>query len=147
MSDMGPLSFGKKEEQIFLGREIAQHRDYSEDTAIKIDEEVKAMVMAANDTAEKVLSDNKQALHDMAHALLEKETIVQDDIENIIAAAKGEPPPKRDKPTKKAEPVAEAVNEPETGEPVAAAVDEPQTGEPAADAAEEPETDKPQPKE
>jgi cell division protease FtsH len=69
MSGMGPLTFGKKEEQIFLGREIAQHRDYSEDTAIKIDKEVKDMVMAANTTAQKVLSDNVQALHDMAHAL------------------------------------------------------------------------------
>ena len=49
MSELGPLSFGKKEEQIFLGREIAQHRDYSEDTAIRIDEQVKKLVQSGYD--------------------------------------------------------------------------------------------------
>ena len=57
MSDLGPLTFGKKEEQIFLGREIAQHRDYSEDTAIKIDEEVQKLVKRGYDTAKDILSD------------------------------------------------------------------------------------------
>ena len=52
MSELGPMSFGKKEEQIFLGREIAQHRDYSEDTAIRIDEQVKKLVQGGYDTAE-----------------------------------------------------------------------------------------------
>jgi cell division protease FtsH len=130
MSDMGPLTFGKKEEQIFLGREIAQHRDFSEDTAIKIDKEVRDFVMEANEIAQKVLNDNIQVLHDMAHALLEKETLVQEDIENIIAASKGEPPPKRDKPTKEAEPLSDAVDEPETAEPDADAAEEPETGDP-----------------
>ena len=51
MSELGPLSFGKKEEQIFLGREIAQHRDYSEETAIRIDEQVKKLVQGGYDTA------------------------------------------------------------------------------------------------
>ena len=51
MSDLGPLTFGKKEEQIFLGREIAQHRDYSEDTAIKIDQEVRKLVSTGYNTA------------------------------------------------------------------------------------------------
>ncbi len=51
MSDLGPLTFGKKEEQIFLGREIAQHRDYSEATAVKIDEEVQKLVKRGYDTA------------------------------------------------------------------------------------------------
>ncbi len=50
MSELGPLSFGKKEEQIFLGREIAQHRDYSEETAIRIDEQVKKLVQSGYDT-------------------------------------------------------------------------------------------------
>jgi cell division protease FtsH len=86
MSDMGPLTFGKKEEQIFLGREIAQHRDYSEDTAIRIDKEVKELVESAYNTALTVLSGNRQVLHDMAHALLERETIVLEDIRSIIAA-------------------------------------------------------------
>jgi cell division protease FtsH len=89
MSDMGPLTFGKKEEQIFLGREIAQHRDYSEDTAIRIDKEVKGLVESAYDTARTLLSDNLQVLHDMAKALLERETIVQEDIRNIIEAVAG----------------------------------------------------------
>jgi len=88
MSDMGPLTYGKKEEQIFLGREITQHRDYSEDTAIRIDREVKEMVESASDTATKILSENIQALHDMANALLERETIVREDIEEIIGKGK-----------------------------------------------------------
>ncbi len=120
MSEMGPLSFGKKEEQIFLGREIAQHRDYSEGTAIKIDREVKKMVMSANKTAQRVLSDNIQALHDMAHALLDKETLVQKDIEEIIAAIKkGSTTGKSsDQPEEEAEPVTDAAEAegPETGD-------------------------------
>lgn len=88
MSDMGPLTYGKKEEQIFLGREITQHRDYSEDTAIRIDKEVKELVESANETARKLLADNIDVLHDMANSLLERETIVREDIENIIAAHK-----------------------------------------------------------
>ncbi len=100
MSGMGPLTFGKKEEQIFLGREIAQHRDYSEGTAIKIDKEVKELVESANNTAQKLLADNVQVLHDMALALLEKETIVLEDIENIIEAVKsGTKPTKENQET------------------------------------------------
>ena len=55
MSELGPLSFGKKEEQIFLGREIAQHRDYSEETAIRIDEQVKKLVQGGYDTATEII--------------------------------------------------------------------------------------------
>jgi cell division protease FtsH len=88
---MGPLTYGKKEEQIFLGREIAQHRDYSEDTAIRIDREVKELVDSASRTAKKIVSDNIQVLHDMAQALLERETIVEEDIRNIIEAAGAAP--------------------------------------------------------
>src|SRR5210317_2239408 len=90
MSDMGPLTYGRKEEQIFLGREIAQHRDYSEDTAIRIDKEVKVLVDSANATAQKLLADNLQVLNDMANALLEKETIVLEDIRNIIEDVKSD---------------------------------------------------------
>jgi cell division protease FtsH len=86
MSDkMGPLSFGKKEEQIFLGREIAQHRDYSEATAVKIDEEVRRLVTDAQKIATELLTEKIDALKGVAHALLEKETIVLDDIEQILA--------------------------------------------------------------
>ena len=62
MSELGPLSFGKREEQIFLGREIAQHRDYSEETAIRIDEQVKKLVQGGYDTAAGVLSKHSDAL-------------------------------------------------------------------------------------
>ena len=62
MSDLGPLTFGKKEEQIFLGREIAQHRDYSEDTAIKIDQEVRKLVNKGYNTAKQIISDNRETL-------------------------------------------------------------------------------------
>src|SRR5438105_9574454 len=69
MSDLGPMTFGKKEEQIFLGREIAQHRDYSEDTAIKIDEEVRKLVNRGYNTAKDLLSANRELLVKIAHAL------------------------------------------------------------------------------
>jgi len=90
MSDnLGPLTFGKKEEQIFLGREIAQHRDYSEATAIKIDEEVKSIVIKANEKVRELLSANMGNLHAIAAALLERETLVLEDIEKIMKAQEG----------------------------------------------------------
>jgi cell division protease FtsH len=82
---MGPLSFGKKEEQIFLGREIAQHRDYSEATAVRIDDEVKKLVLGAKEKVTAMLTENIAALRGLAKALLERETLVLDDIERIIA--------------------------------------------------------------
>jgi cell division protease FtsH len=75
MSDLGPLTFGKKEEQIFLGREIAQHRDYSEDTAIKIDQEVRKLVTAGYNTARQIVSDNRDILERIAKALIEREVL------------------------------------------------------------------------
>jgi len=90
MSDnLGPLTFGKKEEQIFLGRESAQHRDYSEATAIKIDEEVKSIIVNANDKVHELLSSNLDQLHAIAAALLERETLVLEDIEKIMKAVEG----------------------------------------------------------
>ncbi|MBU0481451.1 MAG: ATP-dependent zinc metalloprotease FtsH [Proteobacteria bacterium] len=83
-SEMGPLTFGKKEEQIFLGREIAQHRDYSEHTAIKIDDEVRKIVLAANDKAKQLMTENVETLKALAVALLEKETIGRSDINEIL---------------------------------------------------------------
>jgi cell division protease FtsH len=85
---MGPLTFGKKEEQIFLGREIAQHRDYSEDTAIQIDREVKRIVEEGYGRAWKTLEENRESLIRLAEALLEYETLDSWEIEAII---KGEP--------------------------------------------------------
>jgi len=81
---LGPLTFGKKEEQIFLGREIAQHRDYSEDTAIKIDEEVRRIVMDSYERAMKLLRGNLDLLHRLAEELLDREVLDNNEIEKII---------------------------------------------------------------
>jgi cell division protease FtsH len=84
MSRLGPLTFGKKEEQIFLGREIAQHRDFSEETARQIDAEVRNFVDEAYKAAYSVLDNNQDIMHRMASALLERETIDANDIRMII---------------------------------------------------------------
>ncbi|WP_457573959.1 ATP-dependent zinc metalloprotease FtsH [Desulfolithobacter sp.] len=85
MSDeLGPLTYGKKEEQIFLGREIAQHRDYSESTAKKIDEAVKKIILEASSKVELLLQENVDILKAVARELLEKETIMLEDIDRII---------------------------------------------------------------
>ena len=85
MSDaMGPLSYGKKEEQIFLGREIAQHRDYSEHTAVEIDNEVKRIVMDNYQRAKTLIQEREAVLHSLAAALLEKETLDAADIDAIV---------------------------------------------------------------
>jgi cell division protease FtsH len=81
---LGPLTFGKKEEQIFLGREIARHKDYSEKTAVDIDEEVKRFVIDAYENARKLLRDNKDLLEAVAKTLLERETIDGPDLDKII---------------------------------------------------------------
>ncbi len=87
MSDeLGPLTFGKKEEQIFLGREIAQHRDYSESTAIRIDQEVHRLVTSSSDKVTELLGNNQELLRALALALLEHETLSATDIEEIMAA-------------------------------------------------------------
>ena len=75
MSSLGPLAYGKKEEAIFLGREIAQHRDYSEDTAIRIDQEVHRIVTAAYNNAHGVLENNRDMLERIALALLDREVL------------------------------------------------------------------------
>ena len=85
--ELGPLTFGKKEEQIFLGREFSQHRDYGENTAQTIDAEVRKIITDAYDRASGLISDNLNTMHDMATALLEKETLNSQDIEKIMAGA------------------------------------------------------------
>jgi len=90
---MGPLTFGKKEEQIFLGREISQHRDYSESTAIQIDNEVKSLMMEAQDKVHELLEAHLDALHQIAAELLDKETLLLEDIERIIRESGGEQAP------------------------------------------------------
>jgi len=84
MSSLGPLTFGKKEEQIFLGREIAQHRDFSEDTAEKIDAEVRRFVDEAYQSAVNILGSNRDKLEKIAQALLEREVIDANEIQMII---------------------------------------------------------------
>ncbi len=84
MSDLGPLTFGKKEEQIFLGREIAQHRDYSEATAVKIDAEVQKLVKRGYDSAKDLLSGNRDVLVRIALALIEREVLDAAQIKMII---------------------------------------------------------------
>jgi cell division protease FtsH len=81
---LGPLSFGKKEEQIFLGREIAQHRDYSEETAIRIDEQVKKLVQGGYDTANHILEERSEALVKIAETLLEREILDGNEVMQII---------------------------------------------------------------
>ena len=81
---LGPLTFGKKDEQIFLGREIARHKDYSEKTATDIDEEVKRLVMEAYERAKAVVSENFDFLDALAKALLEKETLDAVEIEALV---------------------------------------------------------------
>jgi len=85
MSDtLGPLSYAKGDEQIFLGREIAQHRDYSEETARRIDEEVHGLVSRAHDRAKTVLGENIDILHKLVELLLEKETVLGAEVDELI---------------------------------------------------------------
>jgi len=84
MSDLGPMSFSKGEEQIFLGREIAQHRDYSEETAKKIDEEINRLIKNSYDRAKNVLKENLDILHRLSELLLEKETVLGRELDELI---------------------------------------------------------------
>jgi cell division protease FtsH len=85
MSEMGPLTFGKKEEQIFLGREIAQHRDFSEDTAIKIDDQVKKIVTSQYERAKAIIEENRDTMIRLAECLLERESLDGVEIRRIVA--------------------------------------------------------------
>jgi len=81
---LGPLAFGQKEEQIFLGREISQHRDYSEKTAQEIDREIRSIVTGCYERAEQVLKKNIKRLHALAKTLLERESLTGEEIDQII---------------------------------------------------------------
>ena len=81
---LGPLTFGKRDDQIFLGKELATHKDYSEKTAIEIDDEVKRIVVDAYTTAKKVLTESKDLLEALAKALLEKETMDALEVDDLI---------------------------------------------------------------
>ncbi|HXN07481.1 MAG TPA: cell division protein FtsH, partial [Nitrospiria bacterium] len=81
---LGPLAFGKKEQEIFLGREISQHRDYSESTAIDIDKEVRRFIIENYERAKNLILANMEALKALAEALLEKESLDAPEIAEII---------------------------------------------------------------
>ncbi|MGE0104637.1 MAG: ATP-dependent zinc metalloprotease FtsH [Blastocatellales bacterium] len=122
MSNLGPLTFGKKEEQIFLGREIAQHQDYSEDTAIKIDQEVKRIVLEQYERARNIIIENREALKNLAEELLSRETLDAVQIRRIVAGLpldhddgpSHKPQTDPDKPADK-EPVLKPILPPITG--------------------------------
>jgi cell division protease FtsH len=84
MSDLGPLAFGKNQGEIFLGRDLAMQRDFSEDTAIKIDQEVKKFVTSAYERAEKVLTTHREALLRIAENLLEREVLDASEVNLLI---------------------------------------------------------------
>ncbi len=103
MSVLGPLTFGKKEEAIFLGREINQHRDYSEDTAIKIDGEVRSIVTTGYSKARNILETKRETLERIAQALLEREVL---DATELKLLMDGKPLPEKILPPPSAPPVA-----------------------------------------
>jgi cell division protease FtsH len=113
MSDLGPLTFGKKEEQIFLGREISQHRDYSEDTAIKIDGEVRKLVNQGYETAKNILEGNRDTLQKIAASLLEREVL---DASEVMMLVEGKELPPMKSPSKPDDGV-QQVLKPEPGRP------------------------------
>ena len=84
MSSLGPLTFGKKEEQIFLGRELAQHRDFSEETAREIDSEVRRLVNTGYEKAKNIILENREALVRIALALLEREVLDANELKLIL---------------------------------------------------------------
>ena len=106
--ELGPLTYGKKEEQIFLGRQIAQHQDYSEETAVRIDQEVKKLILEGYSKAEEILKANREPLVRLAEALLEYETLDRREIEAVV---KGEPMKAREEPKPASPEVPEAQPE------------------------------------
>ncbi len=115
MSQLGPLSFGKKEEQIFLGREIAQHRDYSEETALKIDAEVRLIVQNAYDRAKAVLEEKREMLVRIAEALLVREVLEGQEVFALIRGEELSPRVMDGKGGKKDEGQTQQVLRPEGG--------------------------------
>jgi cell division protease FtsH len=95
MSDLGPVSFGKREEQIFLGREIAQHRDFSEATAIRIDEQIRAFVDEGYARAKQIIEENREAVSRITDALLDREILDGAEVKLLLA---GQTLPSKNKP-------------------------------------------------
>ena len=93
MSSLGPLTFGKREEEVFLGREISQKRNYSEATAIRIDAEVQSLVSSGYDRAKRLIRDNADGLTRIAEALLEREVLDGEDVKALLAGRELPPLP------------------------------------------------------
>jgi cell division protease FtsH len=98
---LGPLSYGENEEQIFLGREITKHKNYSEQTARDIDSEIKRIVNACMERAEKILTENIDVLHKLSKELLEREILDAEDIDLIMKGEELPPVLKEDEENKK----------------------------------------------
>ncbi|MCK4453861.1 ATP-dependent zinc metalloprotease FtsH [Candidatus Parcubacteria bacterium] len=88
MSSLGPISFGEKEELVFLGKEISEQRNYSEKVAAQIDKEIAKFIKNAESTAQKLLSKNKKLLEKIAKTLIEKETIEKEEFESLFKPSK-----------------------------------------------------------
>ena len=118
MSDLGPVSYGKKEEQIFLGREIAQHRDYSEATAIEIDRQIRAFVDRGYMRAQAIIAERHDAVIRVAEALVEREVL---DAAEVRALLNGETlkslPPSKSGSSSSGE-GSQQVVKPESGRPL-----------------------------
>ncbi len=84
MSELGPRTFGKKEELVFLGKEVNEEKDYSEYTAQEIDKAVSSFVSKAKETAQKIITEKKDVLEKIAQTLLEKETIEKEDFDKLV---------------------------------------------------------------
>jgi len=112
MSKLGPLTFGKKDEQIFLGREIAQHRDFSEQTAREIDAEVRTFINAGYENAKKLITENRETLVRIAEALLEREILDATELKLLI---EGKPLPAKVIPSKGDDGATQQVLRPEAG--------------------------------
>jgi cell division protease FtsH len=119
MSDLGPLSYGGKDEPVFLGRDFAQRADYSEDTAIRIDREVERIVQAAYQQAQRVLTEERATLERLAVDLLEQESLDGRRVYEIIAEVTGRDvaPSRPQPPAVEAEPPPAPVARPSAAEP------------------------------
>ncbi len=84
ISELGPLSFGKKDQEIFLGREIAQHRDYGAETAIKIDQQVRKLVEDGYNVAKQIIQQRSEAMVKISEALLEREVLEDGEVTDLI---------------------------------------------------------------
>ncbi|MFO7688490.1 MAG: ATP-dependent zinc metalloprotease FtsH [Desulfobacterales bacterium] len=132
MSDLGPLSYAKGEEPVFLGREISQHRDYSETTAQKIDEQIHKLIDSSYKRAKQVLEGNLDILHKLADLLLEKETVLGKELDELIVSLR----PGIKLPSNKIDEDEEKRSASEPGEAAAARAD-------IAPGTEKPQVDKP----